>query len=78
MKITDVRLAVSPITDTVMAGTIMPDGVTWREKHDCTNDFFAALLVLVPPGAVREINSSSGKRYEIKVVEIDAETRREK
>lgn len=70
MKLTDIRLGVSPLTDTVMMGTLK-DAVTWREKRDCTSEFCAALLTWVPPGNKREIRSSSGKHFEIEVREIE-------
>lgn len=73
MKLADIRLGVSPLTDAVMMGTIK-DAVTWREKRDCTSDFCAALFTWVHPGSVREIHSSSGKQFEIEVREIAAKT----
>lgn len=70
MKLADIKLGVSPITDTVMLGTLM-DANTWREKRDATSDFCAALITWVPPGNIREICSSGGNRYEIEVREIE-------
>lgn len=71
MTLTDIKLGISPITDTVMLGTL-DDANTWRDKRDCTSDFCGALLTWVPPGTVREIRSSAGRHYEIEVREIEA------
>jgi hypothetical protein len=68
-KLEDVRLGVSPLTDTVMMGTLK-DEMTWRGKRDCTSEFCGALLTWIPPGSVREIGSRAGKRYEIEVREL--------
>ena len=70
-KLDDVKLGVSILTDTVMMGTIK-DASTWKEKRDCTSDFCSALLTWIPPGNVREIGRSTGKRYEIEVRELGA------
>ena len=68
-KLDDIRFGTSPLTDTVMMGTTR-DAHTWKEKMDCTSAFCSALLTWIPPGNIREIRSSTGKRYEIEVREL--------
>ena len=69
MKLIDIRLGVSPLTDCVMMGTIVNDR-QWKEKRDATSDFCGALLTWIEPGTTRTIRSSTGETFEVEVRKI--------
>lgn len=68
MKLDDLRIGVSPLTDRVYVGTVnkRSPGV-WASKSDCTSRLLGALMEWTPPGNVREFADSHGNRYEIEI-----------
>lgn len=73
MGIENIRIAKGAISDRVYAGYLNKDKQTWRQKHDVTNDFLAAVIERWV-GYEETITSSSGKRYSITVREIKPDT----
>jgi hypothetical protein len=69
MSIENIRIAKGAISDRVYAGYLNKDRQTWRQKHDITNDFLAAVIERWN-GYAETVTSSDGKRYEISVREI--------
>ena len=71
MKLEDIKLGVSPLTDTVFMGTVSKrDPGLWLVKREATSELCRALLTWVPPGSIRTIRGSNGKSYEIEVREV--------
>lgn len=71
MKLENLHIGVSPLTDRVYIGTVnkrSPD--TWATKADCTSRFIGALMEWNPPGTIRMINDNRGNQYEIEVRQI--------
>jgi hypothetical protein len=68
MKLDDLHIGVSPLTDRIYVGTVSKrsPGV-WASKADCTTRFLAALMEWSPPGTVRVFGDSQGNRFEIEV-----------
>ena len=68
MKLDDLHIRVSPLTDRVYVGTVSKrsPGV-WASKSDCTSRFLSALMEWNPPGTVRVFSDSQGNRFEIEV-----------
>ena len=71
MRLSDIKLGVSPLTDRVMLGTLINE-TTWRQKRDATNDFCGILLTWCEPGTVRTIKNSTGETFEIIVRKVGA------
>jgi hypothetical protein len=75
VKLDDVKLGVSPLTDTMYMGTVSKkDPCLWLQKREATSDFCGALLSWIPPGSTRTIRSSNGAWYEIEVRQTKPET----
>ena len=69
MKLEDVHIGVSALTDDIYVGTLKaPD--EWRHKVNRTNAFISALLVWCPPGYEREVATENGERYVITCKQI--------
>jgi hypothetical protein len=68
MKLEDIRIAASPLTDRIYLGTMWKrsPGV-WNSKVDCTSQFIGALMDWTPHGTIRMIVDNHGNRYEIEV-----------
>ena len=74
MKLEDLHIGVSPLTDTVYMGTVSKrDRGAWASKVDCTSKFIGALMDWAPPGTVRMVNDNHGNRYEIEVRKLPPE-----
>ena len=74
MKLEDLHIGVSPLTDTVYMGTVSKrDRGAWASKVDCTSKFIGALMDWTPPGTVRMVNDNHGNRYEIEVRKLPPE-----
>lgn len=73
MKLDNLHIGVSPLTDRVYIGTVSKrsPGV-WNSKVDCTSIFIGALMDWTPPGTIREIVDSRGGKYEIEVRKISS------
>ena len=62
----EIRLGVSPLTETVYAGKLLKDGITWAPgKQDVTSDFIKCVLDkfgphVDAPGCECEIQTSGG------------------
>jgi hypothetical protein len=50
MKIEDIQIGISPITNTIYAGTITKDSKEWKQKKDITGQFIAVMLAKFPEG----------------------------
>lgn len=69
MKIDQVTLGVSPLTETVFAGRLNKAKNMWLEKHDVT-DMFIGCVIVKFGGHVTEIESDNGTKWEVTVKEI--------
>lgn len=68
MKLDDVHIACSPLTDRIYLGTVSKrDRSSWSSKVDCTSKFIGALMDWNPPGTIRMVTDSHGNQYEIEV-----------
>ncbi len=71
MKLDDIHIGVSPLTDTIYLGTVSKrDRGAWSSKVDCTSTFIGALMDWVPPGTVRLVSNNRGDQYEIEVRKV--------
>lgn len=62
VELEDIRLGVSPLTDTVYAGVLDPKDKTqstWRHHHDVNADLFRCLVQL--------LKSQEGEKLELRV-----------
>lgn len=74
MKLDDLHIGVSPLTDTIYLGTLSKrDRGAWARKVDCTSNFIGALMDWTPPGTVRLVKDNHGNRYEIEVRKMPPE-----
>ena len=71
MKLVDLHIDVSPLTDTIYIGTVNKrnPGV-WGSKLEFTSKFIGALMAWIPPGTVRLVRDNRGNQYEIEVRSI--------
>lgn len=69
MKLEELKLAKSSVTDNVYIGKVNKDGVSWSNKSDITNDFLKCVIDRWN-GYVETIRVSDGKTYEISVKEV--------
>lgn len=69
VELENIRLAKSPLSDTIYAGVLEKDGKKWRDKVDITGDFITAVLARWN-GFKEVIRDPDGKKYEISVKEI--------
>ncbi len=77
MKLEDLHIGVSPLTDRIYMGTVSKrDRSAWASKVDCTSKFIAAVMDWTPPGTVRLVSDNKGNRYEIEVRKIEPEVPR--
>lgn len=68
MKLDDIKIHVSPLTDRLYMGLISSrDPHCWTSKRDATSDFCVGLLEWVPFGTTRTIIGSDGAEYEVEV-----------
>lgn len=71
MKLDDIHIGVSPITNRIYLGTVSKrDRGTWSSKVDCTSKFIGALMEWAPPGTVQTANDNCGGAYEIEVRKV--------
>ena len=74
MKLSDIRIGVSPLTDRIYLGTVSKrDPGTWNQKADCTSQFIAAVMDWAPVGSIRMVRDSHGNQYEIEVRMVNRE-----
>lgn len=74
MKLEDIHIAASPLTDSIYLGTVSKrDRSSWASKVDCTSKFIAALMDWTPHGTIRTVTDNRGNRYEIEVRKMPAE-----
>jgi hypothetical protein len=74
MRLEDLHIGVSPLTDTIYMGTVSKrDRGAWASKVDCTSKFIGALMDWIPHGTVRTISDNQGNRYEIEVRKLQTE-----
>ncbi len=74
VELTDIRLGVSPLTDTVYAGVLDPKDKTlstWKHHHDVNADFYRCMVDLLKstPLGQMEIHVKGELRYTIALVE---------
>ena len=68
MKLEDMYVGVSPLTDRVYLGTVSKkDRSTWNSKIDFTSKFIGAIIDWTPPGTTRLVTDNHGNSYEIEV-----------
>ena len=71
MKLEDLHIGVSPLTDRVYMGTISKRNPgAWASKVDITSKFLGALMNWTPPGTIRMVNDNKGNQYEIEVRQV--------
>jgi len=71
MKLEDIHIASSPLTDRLYLGTLSKkDPGLWTSKVDCTSAFIGALMHWTPPGIVRLVTDNHGNQFEIEVRKI--------
>jgi hypothetical protein len=71
MKLDDIHIGVSPLTERIYVGTLSKrDRFTWSSKRDCTSMFLGALMDWAPLGVVRTFTDNHGNQYEIEVRKI--------
>ena len=69
MKVEEIRIGKSALSDTIYAGKLDKKGIGFTQKHDITSDFIGA--VIARWGGFKEtLTCSDGKKYEITVKEI--------
>ena len=72
MKLEDLHIESSPLTDRVFLGTISKRTPhLWSRKVDCTSKFLGALMSWTPPGTIRIVTDSEGNKYEIEVRQVN-------
>ena len=75
MKLEDLHIGVSPMTDTVYMGVVSKrDRGAWTSKVDCTSKFIGALIDWCPPGTARIVSDNHGNRYEFEVRKLPPES----
>ena len=68
MKLEDLYVGVSPLTDRVYLGTVSKkDRSTWNSKIDFTSRFIGAIMDWAPLGTKRLVTDNHGNSYEIEV-----------
>ena len=68
MKLEDLHIGVSPLTDRIYMGTVnRRDRSVWANKTDITSKFIGALMDWNPPGTIRTVVDNRGGQYEIEV-----------
>ena len=79
MKLSDIHIGVSPLTDRIYLGTVSKrDPGTWTQKEDCTSQFIAAVMCWAPAGSIRIVRDSHGNQYEIEVRIVNQEKSHER
>ncbi len=66
MKVEDLHLALSPLTDTIYVGTLNKKGDTWLKKKDVTNEFITAVIQKWS-GYTQTLTDSNGDKHEISI-----------
>lgn len=75
MRLEDLHIGVSPLTDRIYAGTVSKrDRGTWASKVDVTSTFIGALMDWTPPGTIRLVQDKHGTQYEIEVRILSKDT----
>jgi hypothetical protein len=75
MKLEDLHIGVSLLTDRVYIGTVSKrDRGAWASKADCTSKFIGAVVDWAPPGTIRMVSDNHGNRYEIEVRKLPPES----
>lgn len=68
MKLEELHIGASPLTDRVYLGSIGKTGDrTWAKKVDFTGKFIGALMSWCRPGSIRTVTDNHGNRYEVEV-----------
>jgi hypothetical protein len=64
MKLEDIRLGASPLTDRVYLG-VVSGTETWKQKRDCTSDLLRVILEWLggEEGGIREFSDDTGQQY---------------
>jgi hypothetical protein len=71
MKLEDIHIGASPLTDRIYIGTVRKrDLGAWASKVDFTSNFIGALMDWSPPGTIRMVNDNHGNQYEIEVRKV--------
>ena len=77
MKLEDLHIGVSPLTDSVYVGTVNKrDRGLWNQKRDMTSNFIAAVMDWAPPGTIRMVSDNKGNSYEIEVRKVETPNNR--
>ncbi len=72
MRIEQIHLAKSALTDQIYVGILDKDGLSWKDKKEVTNEFIAVAIQRWG-GFEETITGSSGKVYRISIKEITEE-----
>lgn len=71
MRLADIRIGVSPLSDRVYLGTVTKkDPGCWSSKEDCTGQFIRAIMDWIPAGTTRLVEGRAPDgviEYEIEV-----------
>jgi len=77
MKYDDLTLAVSPLTNRVLAGKVNKDGTQWVDKVDVTAQFLSCVVTYFEPGTENTISSDGTPLYKITVELIKREKKKD-
>lgn len=73
MKLQDLHLSSSPLTDRIYLGTVSKrDPGAWSSKIDCTATFLSALMHWAPPGTIRVIADNNGNEFHLQITKVGA------
>jgi hypothetical protein len=74
MKLEDLQLRVSPLTDRIYLGTLSKKSPgVWGTKVDFMSKFLGCLMEWIPLGTTREFSDDKGNRYEVTVTKLPPE-----
>jgi len=72
MKLDDISIAPSPLTERIYIGTISKrDHSVWNQKRDFTSNFLRALMEWTPPGSIRPFQDNAGNMYELQIKKVE-------
>lgn len=75
MRLEDIKLGVSPLTDRVYLGTVSKkDPGLWLQKRDAVSDVCRVLLEWVTPGHKRTFFDNAGNEFELTLIQIKKAT----
>jgi len=69
MKLEQIHLAKSALTDNIYIGTIAKDGISWLKKKDITNEFITAAIHRWS-GFTQTLTGSDGRKHKISIEQV--------